>query len=92
MDMRRLRISAAFAAIRWYTGTGVDQTRWTSNGIRAKVRMSSCRVIVTEATCNEILLAYLEAAYTWRQLARAIHRCSSEPTRLARYVNLWAER
>ena len=49
-------------------------------------------VIVIEATCDEILLAYLQGAYTWRQLARAIHRCGNDPTRLARYVNLWAAR
>ena len=55
-------------------------------------------VMVIEATCNEILLAYneillayLQGAYTWRQLARAIHRCGNRPTRLSRYVNLWAK-
>ena len=39
METRRARISAASAAIRWYTGTGVDQTRSTSTDSRAKVRM-----------------------------------------------------
>ena len=48
-------------------------------------------VMVIEATCNEILLAYLQGAYTWRQLARAIQRCGNRPTRLSRYVNLWAK-
>ena len=44
METRRARISAASAAIRWYTGTGVDQTRSTSTDSRTKVRMFSCRV------------------------------------------------
>ena len=47
-------------------------------------------VMVIEATHDEILLAHLEGAYTWRQLARAIHRIDEGRSRLARYVNLWA--
>ena len=44
METPRRRIPVASAAMRWYTRTGIDQTRSTSIGSRTKVRMLSCRV------------------------------------------------
>ena len=54
-------------------------------------QVAVANVMVTEATCDEILLAYLQGAYTWRQLAQAVHRRGSGPSRLARYINVWAK-
>lgn len=53
---------------------------------------SIINVLITEASNNRIALAYLQGAFPWRQLARALHRRGHCSGRLARYVNLHAER
>ncbi len=47
--------------------------------------------LLAEATPDDILLAYLQGAFTWRQLARLMHRRGRYTGTLARYVNLHAE-
>ena len=54
-------------------------------------QIAIANVMVTEATHDEILLGHLQGAYTWRQFARAVHRRRRGPSRLARYINVWAK-
>ena len=44
-------------------------------------------VLIAEGTPNDVLLAYLQGAFTWRQLARMMHRRRLYSGQLARYVN-----
>jgi len=44
-------------------------------------------VLIAEGTPNDVLLAYLEGAFTWRQLGRMMHRRKLYSGQLARYVN-----
>ena len=48
-------------------------------------------VLITEAPNNVVALAFLQGAFTWRQLAAAMRRRRHYSARLARYVNLHAE-
>lgn len=48
-------------------------------------------VLITEGSTNVITLAYLQGAFTWRQLATAMHHRGHYSAALARYVNLHAE-
>ncbi len=48
-------------------------------------------VLITEASNDSIALAYLQGAFTWRQLATAMLRHGNYSPRLARYVNLHAD-
>lgn len=48
-------------------------------------------VLIAEGTCNEVLLAYLQGAFTWRQLARMMHRRELYRGELARFVNVRAK-
>ena len=50
------------------------------------------RVLITEATTDTIALGYLDGAYTWQQLARAMHEQKHYRAELARYVNKHARR
>ena len=49
-------------------------------------------VLITEAPNSVVALAFLQGAFTWRQLAQAMQRRGQYSARLARYVNLHAER
>lgn len=49
-------------------------------------------VLITEAPNSVVALAFLQGAFTWRQLAQAMRRRGHYSARLARYVNLHAER
>ena len=44
-------------------------------------------VLISEGTANDVLLAHLQGAFTWRQLGRMMHRRGLYSGRLARYVN-----
>lgn len=44
-----------------------------------------------EATLSEILLAWIEEAYTWRLLVRAMHRLRHMDPRLNRFLNEYAD-
>lgn len=44
-------------------------------------------VLITEASINEIFLAYLQGAFTWRQLVRAMHRRDFCAPALVHWVN-----
>jgi hypothetical protein len=48
-------------------------------------------VLIAEGSCDDVLLAYLQGAFTWRQLARMMHRRSLYSGELARFVNVRAE-
>ena len=54
-------------------------------------QMTIIRVVTTEGSTREICLAYLQGAFTWRQLARAMRQQRVYKSRLARYVNRYAE-
>ena len=47
-------------------------------------------VLIAEGSCNNVLLAYLQGAFTWRQLARMMHRRGLYSGELARFVNVRA--
>ena len=42
---------------------------------------------IDEADIDEILMAHLEGAFTWRQLAVLMHRLGRETSRLSTYLN-----
>lgn len=48
-------------------------------------------VLVDEATCDQVLLAQLQGAFTWRQLVSMMHDHGRYEPELARYLNLWAD-
>ena len=47
-------------------------------------------VLINEGTPDQVLLAQLQGAFTWRQLVRSMHQVEHYEPALARYVNLWA--
>ena len=47
-------------------------------------------VLIHEADFEDLLNAYIERAFTWRQLARAMHRRKHVPPTRARQVNAFA--
>lgn len=49
-------------------------------------------VVLNAATFSEMVLAHLEGAFTWRQLARAMHRHRCSPPRRARQLAFFARR
>ena len=51
--------------------------------------MAVAAVLIGEATIDEILMAYLEGAFTWRQLARMMHRLEIQSNGITRYLNNW---
>ena len=61
------------------------------DAMRAKARTARqkaiVRVLITEGTADTVALGYLDGAYTWRQLARAMHEQKHYDPELARYVN-----
>lgn len=54
----------------------------------SKRQTTIAAVLIMEGSLNDVLLAYQEGAFTWRQLARAMHRAGRYSGQLARYVNL----
>lgn len=52
-------------------------------------QMAVAAVLIGEATIDEILMAYLEGAFTWRQLARMMHRLEIQSNGITRYLNNW---
>lgn len=44
---------------------------------------------IGEAGIDDILMAYLEGAFTWRQLAAMIHKLGMETSELSPYLNRW---
>ena len=53
---------------------------------------SVINVLISEASRKTIALAYLQGAFTWRQLARSMKQHDGYSRKLAEYVNLHAER
>ena len=47
-------------------------------------------VLVNEGTPDQVLLAQLQGAFTWRQLVQSMHQIGHYEPALAQYVNLWA--
>ena len=52
---------------------------------------SMVRAWLQEATLVEIMLAWIEEAYSWRILVRAMHRLGYRDPRLNRYLNQFAD-
>ena len=52
---------------------------------------SVIRAWLQEATIQELTLAWVEEAYSWRLLARAVHRLGHKDPRLNRYLNQFAD-
>ena len=48
-------------------------------------------VLLVEASFHELMHAYAEQAFTWRQLVRAMHRADRARGRKARRINHFAE-
>lgn len=48
-------------------------------------------VLITEAPNDVVALAFLQGAFTWRQLAAAMRRRGHYSARLAQYINLHAQ-
>ena len=55
-------------------------------------QMAIIRVLTAEGSTRQICLAYLQGAFTWRQLARAMTRQGAYKGGLAQYVNRYANR
>ena len=49
------------------------------------------RAWLAEATYQEIMLAWLEEAFSWRELVAAVHRVGYQPYGLNRYLNQFAK-
>ena len=49
-------------------------------------------VLIAEGSTDEIVLAHLQGAFTWRQLVRMMHRRGLYSGKLARFVNKHAQR
>ena len=49
-------------------------------------------VLIKEGTVDQVLLAHLQGAFTWRQLMHRMHERAVCDAGLARYVNRWAEK
>ena len=49
-------------------------------------------VLIAEASLDEVLLAHLQGAFTWRQLARAMHKRGQCRPNLVAFVNRFAVR
>lgn len=48
-------------------------------------------VLLVEASFHELMHAYAEQAFTWRQLVRAMHRADRARGRKARRINHFAD-
>ena len=48
-------------------------------------------VLINEGTVDQVLLAHLQGAFTWRQVVRRMHERSACKPALTRYVNRWAD-
>ena len=46
---------------------------------------------IGEAGIDDLLLAHLEGAFTWRQLAAMIHRLGMETSEFSPYLNRWTD-
>ena len=53
---------------------------------------SVATAFVKGAHIDDIVMAELQGAFTWRQLARMLYRLGMETTELSPYVNRWAQR
>lgn len=52
-------------------------------------QMAVAAALIGEAGIDDLLMAHLEGAFTWRQLAAMIHRLGIETTELSTYLNNW---
>ena len=53
---------------------------------------AACRrgaAFIGEAGIDDLLMAHLEGAFTWRQLAAMLHRLGMETSELSPYLNRW---
>ena len=46
---------------------------------------------IGEAGIDDLLMAHLEGAFTWRQLAAMIHRLGMETSEFSPYLNRWTD-
>ena len=53
---------------------------------------SVATAFVKEAHIDDIVMAELQGAFTWRQLARMLYRLGMETTELSPYLNRWAQK
>ena len=54
-------------------------------------QVSIINVLISEASMNTVALAYLQGAFSWKQLATAMERHGGYSRELAEYVNLHAD-
>lgn len=54
-------------------------------------QMAVAGALIGEAGIDDLLMAHLEGAFTWRQLATMIHRLGIETTEFATYLNGWTD-
>ena len=57
-----------------------------------KRQMAVAGALISEADIDDLLMAHLEGAFTWRQLATMIHRLRMETSELSTYLNKRATR
>ena len=60
--------------------------------VRTARQRTIVRVLIVEGTIETVALGYLDGAYSWRQLARAMREHKHYSAQLADYVNRHAER
>ena len=57
-----------------------------------KRQLAVAGALISEADIDDLLMAHLEGAFTWRQLATMIHRLGMETSELSTYLNKRATR
>ena len=57
-----------------------------------KRQMAVAGALISETDIDDLLMAHLEGAFTWRQLATMIHRLGMETSQLSTYLNKRATR
>ena len=57
-----------------------------------KRQLAVAGAFISEADIDDLLMAHLEGAFTWRQLATMIHRLGMETSELSTYLNKRATR
>jgi len=59
--------------------------------VRTARQQAIVRVLIVDGTTDTVALGYLDGAYTWRQLAQAMHETNHYSAELADYVNRHAK-
>ena len=62
-------------------------SRWTRGDVPTEALAAHLLLRIGEAGIDDLLMAHLEGAFTWRRLAAMMHRPGIETTEFATYLN-----